>query len=226
MIFRNIKCTYKYHNVYKIQFYKSRHSLNTVIKFRRNSLQWRKCHGTVLFPDRSLERFRRWRPGECDLNLRSSCTHLCIREYMCRYVCAVSTYACTYVSDSRRQLDSIDAVAHLSLYAYTRMHPRIKGGIGCSFVLPRYKSGLPEQSMIRYRSELDIGRDLDGCYSKLFLQVTKKDFLPKAYGNIVREDTFNSFVCLIVAQLPSPSKVVIFYAKKNARIYSFCHKEL
>jgi len=61
------------------------------------------------------------------------------------------------------QLDGIDAVvAHPSrcCYAYKQVHPHIKGDGGCSFVFP--KSGLPEQLLCaRYRSGLDIVRDLD-----------------------------------------------------------------
>lgn len=104
---------------------------------------------------------------ECDLNLRSSCMRLCIRgECVCRYVSRIHARG-TYVSDSSRQLDGIDTVAHPSrcCYAYKQVHPHIKGDGGCSFVFPRYESGLPEQLLcVRYRSEFDIVRDLDRRY--------------------------------------------------------------
>jgi len=114
---------------------------------------------------------------------------------MCMSICTVSTYACTYVSDSRRQLDSIDAVAHPSRfhYAYMRIHSHIKGGVDCSFVFPRCKSGLPEQSI----GSLSIWARYWPwpwwpTIVSFFYETAKRDFLSKAYGNIVsmREDSF------------------------------------
>lgn len=49
--------------------------------------------------------------------------------------------------------------------------------------------------MVRYRSELDIGRDLDGHYSKLFLRVAKRDFSLKIYVSM-QEVSFNSLIYL------------------------------
>lgn len=89
---------------------------------------------------RTLSKVKTSMQWECDLNLRSSCMRLCIRgEYVCRYVSRIHAHGGTYVSDSSRQLDGIDAVAHPSAagcYAYKRVHPHIKGGVGCSFVPP------------------------------------------------------------------------------------------
>lgn len=148
--------------------------------------------------------------------------HASVCTRVCWYVCTVSTY----VPDSRRQLDNIDAVRRIP--AAASMHtceciPRIKGGIGCSFVFPRYKSGLPEQSMLRYRSELDIGRDPDGHYRLSFSQVAKRLFCQKRMAMSMRECTFHSAGPSNYSTAVSPRK---FWAsmKKNGNSLVFAVK--